>query len=734
MEDYPDKRKKKNRNLLIIFFLLILGIAISLEIRYFGLGKAPIGNSVAFLIIINLNLILLMVLALLAGRNLIKLYFERRLKIPGSKFRTKLVISFLAISLIPTILLFILASGFLTNIIEKWLNLQVEETLKDSLEVAEFYYRDSKERNLHFSKEISQVITNESLLDKDKEEALLYLLEQKRKEYGMKMIKVFTALRKELASSKDPEIPGAIPVEILENPLKGKETTNIVPVTGGELILGASPIYSSGTRKDVVGVLVTANYVPESLLIRMESINNAFNEYKQLHIFKIPITITYLLIFLMATLLLIFSATWVGFYMAKGITIPIEGLIEATHSVARGDLDSKIEIKAKDEMGLLVSAFNKMISDLKDSKTSIEEANLSLKKKNIELEQRRRYIETVLGNVPAGVISFDELGRITAINRVAEEILGIENGNAVGKDYGEVFHHTEKEAFEEIIKEIKDTGIETLERQINVKFNEKDIIVLINLTVLKDENNNHIGMVAVLDDLTHMLKVQRMMAWREVAQRIAHEVKNPLTPIQLSAQRLRKKYLESLGSDGKVFDECTATIIKQVEELKTLVDEFSRFARMPKVDLTPNDLNDIVMKSIALYKNAHKDITFNAEIDKDMPIIEIDGNQIKRAIVNLIDNSITSMDGRGELTIKTGHDLKRRIVTLEVIDTGCGIPEEEKGKLFEPYYSTKRSGTGLGLAIVSKIIEEHNGSILIKDNFPKGTRVIIELPLKGVMV
>lgn len=728
------EKRRKNRKLIILFFLLVLGLAISFEIRYLGLGKAPIGNSVAFLIIINLNIILLMVLALLVGRNLVKLYFERRRKLPGAKFRTKLVASFLALSLIPTILLFILASGLLTNILEKWLNLKVEETLTNSFEVAQFYYKDSKERTLNSSKEISLLITNGNLLDRDKEEALLDLIEQKRLEHRLKMVKVFTAIKKELVSSRDPEIPREIPLDILENPLKGKESTNLVSMKNGELILGASPIYSSGIRRDVVGALVVATYIPQNLLSKLEAIHGAFEEYKQLQVFKIPIKITYLIVFLMATLLLIFSATWVGFYMSKGITIPIQNLIEATNSVSRGDLDSKIEIKAKDEMGLLVNAFNKMTSDLKSSKSNLEAAYRSLSDKNIELEQRRRYIETVLSNVPAGVLSIDELGRITAINKVAEELLGIENGSIVGKNYSDVLPQNEKEPIEEMIKEMKDTGVETLERQINVKFKDKDIVVLINLTILKDENNNPIGMVAVLDDLTQMLKVQRMMAWREVAQSIAHEIKNPLTPIQLSAQRLRKKYLDRLGSDGKAFDECTSTIIKQVEELKTLVDEFSKFARMPKVDPTPNDLNEIVMKSIALYKNAHRDISLNADIDRAIPIMEIDRNQIKRVLLNLIDNSITSMDGRGEITIRTRYDITRRIVTLEVIDTGCGIPDEDKVKLFEPYYSTKRSGTGLGLAIVSKIIADHNGYIMVKDNIPKGTRIIIELPIRGLAV
>jgi nitrogen fixation/metabolism regulation signal transduction histidine kinase len=602
MEESPEKRRKKNRNLLIFFFLLVLGLAVSFEIRYFGLGKFPIGNSVAFLTIINLNLILLMVLALLVGRNLVKLYFERRQRLPGAKFRTRLVVSFLALSLIPTILLFLLASGFLTNILEKWLNLKVEETLTNSLEVAKFYYNDSKERTLHSSKEISYLVMNGNLLDKDKEEDLLNLLEQKRSEYGLKMVKVFTAMKKELASARDPEIPKDIPLDILEGPLKGTEATNIVSTTKGELILGAFPIYSSGTRKDVVGALVVATYVPQNLLSKMESIHGAFEEYKQLHVFKIPIKITYLIIFLMATLLIIFSATWIGFYMAKDITIPVQSLIEATHSVARGDLDSKIEIKAKDEMGSLVDSFNRMIEDLRVSKTEL-------------------------------------------------------------------------------------------------------------------------------------IKAQRVAAWQEVAKRIAHEVKNPLTPIQLSAQRLSKRYRNRFSEEeGRIFDECTRTIIKQVDELKALVDEFSSFARMPSANPTPNDINEIIKEVVALYQDNQKDITFSLNLDETLPIMDVDRDQMKRVFINLIDNAVSSIDGHGMIILKTRYDKEYKIVRIEVTDTGCGIPEEDKERLFEPYFSTKKSGTGLGLAIVNDIITDHRGYIRVKDNKPRGSRVIIELPARGVTV
>lgn len=595
-----ENRKKKKRNLLILSFLIILAVAIAFEIKYLGLGKVHRGTSVAFLVIINLNLILFMVLALLVGRNLVKLYFERRQRLPGAKLRTKLVTSFIALSLIPSILLFVVASGLLTNIMGKWLNLPAEGSLNNSLEVAQLYYNESKERVVNFAKEISHLITDNNLFERDKEEVLLGILENKQKEYSIGIIKVFTAEKKEIASSRDPEIPREIPIDILDDTLKGKEGGSIVPLQNGELIMGAFPIYS--LRKDVVGATVVGSYVPQSLLTKMEAIRGASEEYKQLYAFRIPIKLSYLMLFLMITLLIIFSATWIGFYMAKGITIPIQGLIEATHSVAKGDLDSRIDINAKDEMGSLVDSFNRMIEDLRVSKTEL-------------------------------------------------------------------------------------------------------------------------------------IKAQRVAAWQEVAKRIAHEVKNPLTPIQLSAQRLSKRYRNRFSEEeGRIFDECTRTIIKQVDELKALVDEFSTFARMPSANPTPNDINEIIKEVVALYQDNQKDISFSLNLDETLPIMDVDREQMKRVLINLIDNAISSIDGHGMITLETHYDKEYKIVRVEVADTGCGISEDDKERLFEPYFSTKKSGRGLGLAIVNDIITDHMGYIRVKDNKPRGSRVIIELPLRGVNV
>jgi two-component system nitrogen regulation sensor histidine kinase NtrY len=252
---------------------------------------------------------------------------------------------------------------------------------------------------------------------------------------------------------------------------------------------------------------------------------------------------------------------------------------------------------------------------------------------------------------------------------------------------------------------------------------------LINLTALKDEEGRSLGVVAVFDDLTQLIKAQRLAAWREVARRIAHEIKNPLTPIQLSAQRLRKRYLEKLEQDGAIFDECTRTIVKQVEELKGMVNEFSNFARMPASQPSPNHLNEIIQETLLLFKEAHKDVHFKF-IRDDLPILNVDRDQMKRVMINLIKNSLAATEKGGEIKIQTSYDPKLQMVRLEVSDNGCGIPDEDKGRLFEPYYSTKKSGTGLGLTIVNAIVADHNGYIRVRDNQPKGTTFLIELPVR----
>ncbi|MDP3015805.1 MAG: ATP-binding protein, partial [Deltaproteobacteria bacterium] len=299
----------------------------------------------------------------------------------------------------------------------------------------------------------------------------------------------------------------------------------------------------------------------------------------------------------------------------------------------------------------------------------------------------------------------------------------------LGRRFSEVLEKEYVERIEELSNELKSSQRDSIEKQLTVQVGGKSLSFLINLATLKDEEGRPLGFVAVFDDLTQLMKAQRVAAWREVARRIAHEIKNPLTPIQLSAQRLRKRYLEKLGQDGTVFDECTQTIVKQVEELKGMVNEFSNFARMPASNPTPNRLNEIVQETLVLFKEAHKDVRFNF-IPNDLPILNLDRDQMKRVMINLIKNSLAAIDKGGEIKIQTSYDKKLQMVRLEVSDDGCGISEEDKGKLFEPYYSTKKSGTGLGLTIVNAIVADHNGYIRVRDNNPRGTLFLIELPIR----
>jgi two-component system nitrogen regulation sensor histidine kinase NtrY len=418
--------------------------------------------------------------------------------------------------------------------------------------------------------------------------------------------------------------------------------------------------------------------------------------------------------------------------MSKGITIPIQNLAKGTLAVASGNLDYYMPGESDDEVGVLVKSFNQMTSDLKTSNTRLGSTYLDLKNTNVELDQRRKYMEIILKNVAAGVVSLDKVGAVTTINKAAEEMFAIDTGQILGKNYKEVLKGEYLDFLKDMIREMNSLGIKSIERQIKLDVSGKSITIMVNLTLLNDDEGKYIGMVAVFDDISHLLKAQRMTAWREIARRIAHEIKNPLTPIQLSAQRLRRKYGDKFADDDMIFDECTKTIINQVEELKVLVNEFSSFARMPAANPIPNDLNKIVKEAVALYQGGHKNIEFQYLYDDNMPIISIDRDQIKRAVINLLDNSVDAIEEEGTIEIKTSYNAELEIAKIEVTDSGCGISQEDKEKLFEPYFSTKKSGTGLGLAILNNIVADHHGYTRVLDNFPSGTKFVVALNAKAI--
>ncbi|MBI4950311.1 MAG: HAMP domain-containing protein [Deltaproteobacteria bacterium] len=733
-----DAEQKRRRREFIIILVLIPVVALLTwtESHISSIsGGVPVATNILLLALLNVNIILLILLIFLVLRNAVKIYMERRRKVMGSRLMTKLITSFVTLTIVPTFILFFVVIGFINRSIDGWFAINIEGSLQESLDLARNYYNDMNERVTASARSIAIVASRQGFgADNDRFRAYL---DERVEENDFATVEVYHADGRRVAYSVAQRVNRTtvpdVDQEAVLKALRGEASGFVQTLQVGDVVRGVAPIPSVTNPDKVVGAVAVSYYVPKSLIDKMKEISAAFEGYKQLKLIKNPVKAKYFTILLIITLVIVFFSTWIGRYIAREITVPIQELAEGTHAVASGNLDFRIKTDSKDEIGLLVNSFNRMTEDLKAGKTKLEDANLELRRTNTELDQRRRYIEIVLGNVPAGVVSIDKLGRIVSINRVAAEILGTDEGYALGKAYKEVLRPEDQEAFREMIREMNEMGAESLERQIKVALEDKAMTVLVNLNALSDDSGNYLGMVAVLDDLTHLLKTQRMFAWKEVARRIAHEIKNPLTPIKLSAQRLRKKYLDRFPGD-EVFDECTTTIIRQVDELKTLVNEFSSFARMPASNPSPNDLNEIVLETVSLYKAGQRRIRFESVLDKRLPVLDIDRDQIKRVLINLIDNAIAAVGEDGEVRVETLLVEELELARLEVVDSGAGIPADVKERLFEPYFSTKRSGTGLGLAIVSNIVADHNGYIRVKDNMPHGTRFVIELPLKAITI
>jgi PAS domain S-box-containing protein len=429
------------------------------------------------------------------------------------------------------------------------------------------------------------------------------------------------------------------------------------------------------------------------------------------------------------TFLLIFASIWIAFYVARGLTAPIKALAIGADEIARGNLGHRVEVLAEDELAKLVAAFNVMSAKLEENQG--------------EITERRRYIETLIAALPTGVLSFDENNKLTTINRSAETMLGSVSGESNGKTPEEIFPTENAVAIERLLNRAKRAGTATdhatLQRVADGEASE------FNVAMTASRLPDDAGTVLVIEDLSELIAAQRAAAWQEVARRMAHEIKNPLTPIQLSAERIAKRFnasghaengvgkrIDDKGPIGDVVAESTATIIREVESLKMMVDEFSRFARLPDTVLSPGDLGEVIELSVASFdgKFAGVDITYNA--NGSLPETLIDAEQLKRVFVNLIENAgeaLTESSTGGTVTITARHDTAREIIVAEVADNGPGIQQRDLQKLFQPYFSTKGRGTGLGLAIVHRIISEHKGRIFAVANQPNGAKFIIELPV-----
>jgi two-component system nitrogen regulation sensor histidine kinase NtrY len=680
--------------------------------------------------LININLIIVMLLIFLIVRNAVKLIFERRRGILGSKLRTKLVVAFVSLSLMPTIVLFLVSTKFLSYSIDNWFDMKMGNSLNSSLEVAQDYYQYFADNSRHYAKQLAAEITDNKLYEKEKLHFLKTFLRRQQASLGLGSIEVFFDNRDEKLFIEDPDNPDISPSKlspkVLEDIFKGKDMSVVQSTGVGDLVSGIAPLRSDFNPNEVIGVVAVNHYIDKDIITNISIISKTYEEYKQLRLFKGPIKFSYIITLFIVTLLIIFSATWFGLFLAKGITVPIQDLAEATNEITNGNLDYHIDVLAEDEIGMLADSFNRMTENLRIS-------NEDLKHANIDLEQRGKYIETVLRNVSAGVVSIDGHNIITTINNAAEKMLNIDAKNILGKNYRDVLRPGQMALVDDLLRELEARGTDFIESQIQATVEGRLLTILVAMTILREDNGDYMGMVVVFEDLTKLKRAERVAAWRDIARRIAHEIKNPLTPVRLSAERLQRKYGDKMeDGNGSVFRECTGTIIDQVDVLKNLVNEFSSFARMPVTNPVPNDLNSVIGDSVIFFKDAHKNIGFDFRKAANLPLVNIDAEQIKRVMVNILDNAVaavSSVEEEGKIEVSILYDATLKKVKVEVADNGSGVSPADKARLFEPYFSTKKTGTGLGLAIVDSIISDHNGSINVRDNKPKGTIMSFELPV-----
>jgi two-component system nitrogen regulation sensor histidine kinase NtrY len=728
-----DRSRRKRELMLIAICLAAMALLTYAETRiiYFGVDF-PISNTILMFILINFNLLLLLLVIFLVFRNLVKLLYDRKRKVLGSRLTTRLVFSFITLTLLPTTVLFFFSLNFITTSIDYWFNVPVEQALENSLQVGRRVYDQIEAGNRFFLERIAYQIKAKNLLQSKNQKALAHYLEVVQRSFNLQAVEVYSTGFKRLAHAVAPSLAEnggfrQLDADSLQPQAGGAQVRSVTRKSkNGELTRTIATVPFGVQPAQAEAFITAAKHIPFQLSEEMTSISRGVAEYHQIKLLKQPIKITYYITLSTVALLVVFCAIWFGFHLAKSISIPIRDLGEATRRVAEGDLSFRIMPVADDEIGRLVDSFNQMMRDLQVSRAQLEQSARKLREQNSELEEKRRYMAIVLKNVSAGVISLDADGLVSTINTAAEKMLNLKFDEIIGQSYRKLLRGQHLNLADEVMDSLATSSTNAIALPLRLAVDGKPRSFMVHINALKNDAGEHMGIVMVFDDLTDLEKAQRMAAWREVARRIAHEVKNPLTPISLSAQRLSRKYGAQINET--VFDECTRTIIDHVELIRNLVNEFSAFARFPTADPNLADLPPIVEETIALYREAHPNIDFKFSTANAIPRLKLDRQQIKQALINLVDNAVASIKKEGSISIHLDHDPILKSVRMEVADTGEGVSDEDKTHLFEPYFSTKKSGMGLGLTIVSSIISDHNGMIGVQDNKPRGAKFVIELP------
>jgi len=705
-----------------VLFALLLAAVITLGSLRVPFDPPTWGDRIALFAVSTFISTALLVFGLILARAIVRLWIERRAEQLGSRFKTKMVLGAMGVSLLPLVFLFFISYALMNRTLNRWFPQELEDANSQALALL------SETNRLEYSR-------LQALADR----AVASVPAATSDDFALALAPVARFAASQGAegiwaiNSSGVSVPVADPfaLPVIVDPTL--QFQSALP-NGGEFWASRSGSFIAARAPLGSGFLFVGRRLPTDFLARYNKVHAQTEAYsvenQRIREFKRQILLTLSLF----TVLLLFAATWSALYLSKQVTIPIQALAEATGEIAAGHLDTQVYVKAQDELGILVRSFNKMTAQLSDSHRRIDEFTQSLQQAVQELDRRRTLIETVLENIPTGVLALDPNARITRMNRAAREIFG-----ESAREASDLIALAGKDATRDVQQLIRRSlRMGTASKEMEFRLRGRMVHAAVTVSALGGRRSSA-GYLVVVDDLTELLRAQKAAAWQEVAQRIAHEIKNPLTPIQLSAERLLRFISRHNGDCGapelvRMVGECAALIGREVGTLEALVNEFSRFARFPVARLVPTDPNTIVLGALDVFKGRLDDVQIRTNLAEGVPQVRADSEMLRRVVVNLIDNAAEAMESSAvrNLVLSTrfhpGHDS----VEITVADSGYGISPEDKDRLFLPHFSTKDRGTGLGLAIASRVIAEHHGIIRAEDNMPTGARFVIELPAADV--
>ncbi|SPF44092.1 Multi-sensor signal transduction histidine kinase [Candidatus Sulfotelmatobacter kueseliae] len=727
----PAKRPNRKQVIILLGITVLVLFAVLASQTAFNATILQPENNQQIVVLYALSLLislLFVALFFVLIRNLLKVIAERRMGVLGSKFRTRMVAGGLLLSFVPVIVMYWFAYGLMNRSIDKWFSTPVEEVRSETQAMAStlagyaMQNARAEAAAIAISPEIERAFSGHGFAG--------VVSEFQRHELTLQG--GFAVAIRDGNAEASFNAPAPWPVLKSQLPLADAAAGRPAQFTWQQTdyTLGSAPVEGGG-------LILAAIPLPREFSQTVRQVEASQLRYFQLSSERRRVRQTYMGLLLLLTMIVLFVTTWLALFLAKLVTRPLAALAEATQEISRGRLDFRVDVRAADEIGDLVRSFNRMAEDLEASRRQIEASSRDLSAVNAELDQRRRQMETILESIPTGVLSLDADRRVTHVNQALLRMFHPDAGHDAasgivrGASLADVFPADVLEDFEPLLRRADRMGVTT--SQLEMQLPRASLNVAVTVATLRHQGERS-GYVVVFEDLSDLLKAQKQAAWREVARRVAHEIKNPLTPIALSAERIQR-HLDRAASDEpaslNLLRSCAETIAGAVETVRRLVDEFSTLARFPVANPQPADLNEIVEGALAMFNGRLDGINLHRTLAADLPKVMADSEAIKRAVANLVDNAAEALHDSivREIEISTALVASRDAVEIAVADTGHGVTRELKEKLFLPYFSTKRRGTGLGLAIVSRIIEDHHGSIRVEENRPVGTRFIVELPV-----